>query len=80
MTDLGALMARNGAFACRKGVVRASQKICRYTTFASWSAEFDCADDKAQELKQFIGETVFQEGLNALETALAYKKAVTQPI
>ena len=50
------------------------------TTFASWSAKFDCADDKAQELKQFIGETVFQEGLNALETALAYKKAVTQPI
>lgn len=41
------------------------------TTFASWSAQFDCDDDKAQELKQFIGETVFQGGLNALQTLQA---------
>jgi hypothetical protein len=40
------------------------------STFAVWSAEFDCAEEKAQELRQFIGESVFQEGLAHLESVL----------
>ena len=40
------------------------------TTLATWSAQFDCADDKAEELRQFIGQTVFEGGLTHLQTLL----------
>jgi hypothetical protein len=36
-------------------------------TFAQWSAEFDCAREREKELAQFIGQTVFQGGFDALK-------------
>ena len=40
-------------------------------TLAKWTAEFDCAEDQAAELEQFIGQTVFQGGLAHLEKLLS---------
>jgi hypothetical protein len=40
-------------------------------TFAEWSAEFDCAPERAKELAQSIGQGVFQGGLEALQARLA---------
>jgi Polyketide cyclase / dehydrase and lipid transport len=40
-------------------------------TFAEWSAEFDCAPERAKELAQSIGQGVFQGGLEALKVRLA---------
>lgn len=40
------------------------------STFAVWTAKFDCSSEKEQELKQFIGETVFQGGLENLHAVL----------
>ena len=39
-------------------------------TFAEWSAEFDCAPDRAKELAQTIGQGVFQGGFDALKARL----------
>jgi Polyketide cyclase / dehydrase and lipid transport len=36
-------------------------------TFAEWSAEFDCAPDREEELAQRIGQNVFQSGFDALK-------------
>jgi uncharacterized protein YndB with AHSA1/START domain len=36
-------------------------------TFAEWSAEFDCAREREQELAQHIGQDVFQGGFDALK-------------
>jgi hypothetical protein len=36
-------------------------------TFAEWSAEFDCVREREKELAQFIGQTVFQGGFDALK-------------
>jgi hypothetical protein len=36
-------------------------------TFAEWSAEFDCAPERARELAQSIGQGVFQGGFDALK-------------
>ncbi len=36
-------------------------------TFAEWSAEFDCAPERAGELTDLIGNGVFQGGFNALK-------------
>lgn len=36
-------------------------------TFAEWSAEFDCAPERRQELSSQIGNDVFQAGFNALK-------------
>lgn len=36
-------------------------------TFAEWSAEFDCAPERAGELTDLIGNDVFQGGFNALK-------------
>lgn len=41
------------------------------STLAKWTAEFNCADDQAAELEQFIGQTVFQEGLAHLDKLLS---------
>jgi hypothetical protein len=35
--------------------------------FAEWSAEFDCAPGREQELTQTIGQGVFQGGMDALK-------------
>ena len=35
--------------------------------FAEWSAEFDCAEAREQELVETIGERVFQGGFDALK-------------
>lgn len=42
------------------------------STLACWSAHFDCADDKAEELRQFIGQTVFLGGLEHLQGLLSH--------
>ena len=39
-------------------------------TFAEWSAEFDCAPERAKELAQTIGQGVFQGGFDALKARL----------
>jgi hypothetical protein len=36
-------------------------------TFAEWTAEFDCAPERAKELAQSIGQGVFQGGFEALK-------------
>jgi hypothetical protein len=36
-------------------------------TFAEWSAEFDCAEGREQELVALIGQQVFQGGFDALK-------------
>jgi hypothetical protein len=36
-------------------------------TFAEWSAEFDCAERREQELSDLIGTGVFQGGFDALK-------------
>ena len=35
--------------------------------FAEWSAEFDCAEEREQELVETIGQGVFQGGFEALK-------------
>jgi hypothetical protein len=35
--------------------------------FAEWSAEFDCAEGRENELTQLIGQGVFQTGFDALK-------------
>jgi hypothetical protein len=35
--------------------------------FIEWWAEFDCAPEKAEELKQAVGEGMFQSGFEALK-------------
>lgn len=39
-------------------------------TFAEWSAEFDCDEDKAEGLVNGIGTDVFQAGFAALQRSL----------
>ena len=39
-------------------------------TFAEWSAEFECAPGREQELADQIGQGVFQGGLAALNTLM----------
>jgi hypothetical protein len=39
-------------------------------TFAEWTAEFDCAPERAKELAQSIGQGVFQGGFEALKARL----------
>jgi hypothetical protein len=39
-------------------------------TFAEWSAEFECAPDRARQLVQDIGQGVFQRGFDALKAKL----------
>lgn len=41
------------------------------STLAKWTAEFNCADDQAAELEQYIGQTVFQGGLAHLDKLLS---------
>jgi len=36
-------------------------------TFAEWSAEFDCAEEAADDLVNGIGTNVFQAGFDALK-------------
>lgn len=36
-------------------------------TFAEWSAEFDCASGREQELINLVGNDVFQEAFNSLK-------------
>ena len=36
-------------------------------TFAEWSAEFDCDEQRERELSELIGGSVFQGGLDALK-------------
>jgi hypothetical protein len=36
-------------------------------TFAEWSAEFDCAEERERELTELIGQGVFQVGFDALK-------------
>ena len=36
-------------------------------TFAEWSAEFDCAQERERELTDHIGQRVFQGGFDALK-------------
>ena len=36
-------------------------------SFAEWSAEFDCAEGRENELTQLIGQGVFQAGFDALK-------------
>src|SRR5262245_4104829 len=40
-------------------------------TFAEWTAEFDCAADRARALVQQIGQGVFQGGLDSLKAIAA---------
>ena len=40
-------------------------------TFAEWSAEFDCDEDRERELTQDIGQGVFQVGFDALKQRFA---------
>lgn len=39
-------------------------------TFAEWSAEFDCAHDREEALRQSIGQGVFQAAFDALKQRL----------
>jgi len=39
-------------------------------TFAEWSAEFDCAPEREQQLAADIGNGVFQSGFDALKQRL----------
>jgi uncharacterized protein YndB with AHSA1/START domain len=39
--------------------------------FAEWSAEFECAEGREQELGEKIGQGVFQSGFDALKRQLA---------
>ncbi len=39
-------------------------------TFAEWSAEFDCAPGREQELTELVGDGVFRGGLRALKERL----------
>ena len=39
--------------------------------FAEWSAEFDCAANREQELANSIGQGVFQGGFDALKRHFA---------
>lgn len=39
-------------------------------TFAEWTAEFECAADRARQLAQDIGQDVFQVGFDALKERL----------
>lgn len=41
------------------------------STLVKWTAQFDCADDQAAELEQFVGQTVFQGGLAHLAKILS---------
>jgi len=36
-------------------------------TFAEWSAEFDCDENRERELTELIGQRVFQAGFDALK-------------
>lgn len=36
-------------------------------SFAEWTAEFDCASEREEELSTLIGQDVFQAGFNALK-------------
>ena len=40
-------------------------------TFCEWTAEFDCAPDRAKELHDFIAQGVFQAGFAALNRQLS---------
>ena len=40
-------------------------------TFAEWTAEFDCAEEAAEDLVSGIGQNVFQAGFNALKRQMA---------
>jgi hypothetical protein len=40
-------------------------------TFAEWSAEFDCAPDRANALVQTVGQGVFQGGFDALKRSFS---------
>jgi hypothetical protein len=39
-------------------------------TFAEWTAEFDCAVERASELAALVGQGVFQGGFDALKRSL----------
>jgi hypothetical protein len=39
-------------------------------TFAEWTAEFDCAPERAGELAALVGQGVFQGGFDALKRSL----------
>jgi hypothetical protein len=39
-------------------------------TFGEWTAEFDCDEDRAEELHRFIGQDVFAAGFEALNVVL----------
>lgn len=43
------------------------------STFAVWTAQFDCDSEKEKELRQYISETVFQAGLANLNTVLSQR-------
>jgi uncharacterized protein YndB with AHSA1/START domain len=43
-------------------------------TFAEWSAEFDCAENRERELTQLIGQGVFQGGFDALKQRFAARR------
>ena len=45
-------------------------------TFAEWSAEFDCAENRERELTHLIGTQVFQGGFDALKQRYATQRAV----
>jgi hypothetical protein len=40
-------------------------------TFAEWTAEFDCAPERAGELAALVGQGVFQAGFDALKRSLS---------
>ena len=40
-------------------------------TFAEWSAEFDCAPERANALMQTVGQGVFQGGFDALKRSFS---------
>lgn len=39
-------------------------------TFAVWTAQFDCDAEKEKELREFVGQQVFQDGLANLDAVL----------
>jgi len=41
-------------------------------TFAEWTAEFDCAPDREEELVALIGQSVFQGGFDSLKERFGY--------
>jgi hypothetical protein len=43
----------------------------RDRTFIEWTAEFDCAEDVAEDLVNGIGSDVFQSGFDALKRHFA---------